>query len=293
MEPKTGGSNRPTLGVLLREARNERRLSIDEVAESLRLSPRVISALEEEDYHALPGPTYVRGYLRSYAHFLGLEPQPLIEAFNARPEAARRTEMSSPAPVRQITSSDAMVRLGTTAVVVMVLGLAVLWWAGQDDSGIDAPVALTEPATLEPPPAAEPEPEPEPEPETTVAVPAGAPPAPEAPVEQPRPATPVELPPATAATAAVPAPDPGVPLSRVVLYVHDDSWADVRDARDRRLLYETVPGGRVVTVEGVAPISVFLGNVEGVTVEFNGLRYDALRHKRGQVARFTLGSPRG
>lgn len=75
-----------------------------------------------------------------------------------------------------------------------------------------------------------------------------------------------------------------------MLYVHDDSWADVRDARQQRLIYETIAAGRVVTLEGVAPLQVFLGNVDGVRVEFQGRPYDAARHKRGQIARFTLGA---
>ena len=99
--------------------------------------------------------------------------------------------------------------------------------------------------------------------------------------------------PTAAASAAPPETTPNAPTSQLVLYVHEDSWADVRDAQQRRLLYETIPAGRVVSVNGVAPLSVFLGNVEGVTVEFNGKPYDALRHKRGQVARFTLGLPPG
>lgn len=276
------GANGPAPGALLREARKERHLSIDDVAESLRLSPRVLSALENEDYDALPGPTYIRGYMRSYAQFLGLPAQPLIDAFNARPEAAQRIEMTAPAPVRQITSSDAMVRLGTVLVAVIVFGLGVLWWAGQGDTGLRSPISTPGPTAIGALPAPEPEPA---EPEA----PAGTP-EPEAPVAKPP--TPNAVPERTT-TIAAPAPAPDVPLSRLVLYVHEDCWADVRDAEQRRLLYETIPAGRVVTVEGVAPISVFLGNVEGVTVEFNGQRYDALRHKRGQVARFTLGSPRG
>jgi cytoskeleton protein RodZ len=75
----------------------------------------------------------------------------------------------------------------------------------------------------------------------------------------------------------------------MVLHAIQESWADIRDARDNRLLYENVPAGRRISIEGVAPFSVFLGNADGVRVEFNGQDYDVSRHKRGQVARFTLG----
>jgi hypothetical protein len=57
----------------------------------------------------------------------------------------------------------------------------------------------------------------------------------------------------------------------------------------QKLLYENVPAGRSIAIEGVAPFSVFLGNAEGVRVEFNGQNFDIGRYKRGQVARFTLG----
>jgi cytoskeleton protein RodZ len=81
------------------------------------------------------------------------------------------------------------------------------------------------------------------------------------------------------------------PRGRLVLRTLEDCWADVRDAAGNRLLYETIQAGRMVSVEGAAPLSVFLGNVDGVRVEFNGMPYDAARHRRGQVARFTLGEP--
>ena len=113
-----------------------------------------------------------------------------------------------------------------------------------------------------------------------------------APAEAPKPASVAPLPAERVVTrtrrAEVDIP-PGVPRSRMVLHAVQESWADIRDARDNRLLYENVPAGRRISIEGVAPFSVFLGNADGVRVEFNGHNYDVSRHKRGQVARFTLG----
>jgi cytoskeleton protein RodZ len=78
---------------------------------------------------------------------------------------------------------------------------------------------------------------------------------------------------------------------KLTLVTTQDSWAEVRDARQNRLLYETVPAGRTVVLEGAAPLNVFLGNVEGVSVEFNGKPYDTTPHRRGSIARFALGEP--
>ena len=80
-----------------------------------------------------------------------------------------------------------------------------------------------------------------------------------------------------------------MPRSRLVLHAEQESWADVRDARDNKLLYENIPAGRSVSIEGVPPFRVFLGNADGVRVEYNGKNFDFGRYKRGQVARFTLG----
>jgi cytoskeleton protein RodZ len=75
-----------------------------------------------------------------------------------------------------------------------------------------------------------------------------------------------------------------------VLRTEQESWAEVRDSHDSRLLYESVPAGRTLKIEGEAPLSVFLGNADGVKVEYNGRPYDISRHKRGLVARCTLGA---
>ena len=78
------------------------------------------------------------------------------------------------------------------------------------------------------------------------------------------------------------------PRAKLVLQAEQDSWADIRDARQVKLLYETVTAGRTVTLEGVAPLSVFLGNAAGVRLDYNGQAVDIARHQRGMMARFTL-----
>lgn len=290
-----------SLGATLRQARESRGLSVDEAAQALRLSARIVTALEECAFERLPGPTYVRGYLRNYAQFLGLAPQPLVDAYGRLPQATQQVDMTAPAPVRQVTSSDMLVRLGTGVVVLVMFGLAALWWTGHDTVKESPKAPQPSSAAVEQAPVVTPTPREtasgEREPPATAAEPSAKPsiaavetvqaPAPTAKVPTPEPSV------AAAPSAASPESTANEPTSQLVLFVHEDSWADVRDAQQHRLLYETIPAGRVVSVEGVAPLSVFLGNVEGVTVEFNGQPYDALRHKRGQVARFTLGLPPG
>jgi cytoskeleton protein RodZ len=67
------------IGEALRSTREHRGLSIDQVAQDTRISPRFLEALEAEQFNELPAPVYVRGFLRSYANYLKLEPQPLLD----------------------------------------------------------------------------------------------------------------------------------------------------------------------------------------------------------------------
>lgn len=288
MEQPSATANGISPGTRLRNARTARGLSIDDVAQSLRLSPRIIGALEGDDYDQLPSPTYVRGYVRSYAMLLGLPPQPLIDAFNSSPQAARPVDMTVPAPVREVTSSDAMVRFGTLIVAALVIGLSVMWWSGQEDGetrrvAMSDSEAVVEQAPEETPVAATPVVEEE----EGLTEPLETSSNEKPPAVAPSPMVVATPPPV--ATAA----DPNAPRVRVRLVLSADSWADVRDADQRRLLYETLTAGRAVSVEGVAPLSVFLGNVDGVQVEVDGKIYDASRHKRGEVARFMLGAKSG
>lgn len=294
-------------GARLRQARHDLKLTPEEVAQILRLSPRQILALENDDYASLPGPTYVRGYLRSYAQFLGLAPEKIMEIYNALPRESPAAVLARAAPAEQVTTADYRFKFASLVVVALVLGLSAVWWTGRDPT-TPASSAVRQPLTYQtesgavvadnPAPGADARPEsdrvtqqpvppveprPVPEVRQTPAAPAQAiAPAPAAPLPASRPVQ------APAPAAIPPQPAPGT-RARLVLRTEQESWADIRDARQNRLLYETIPSGRVVTLEGFAPISVFLGNVDGVRVEYNGHPIDAARYKRGPVARFSLG----
>ncbi|MEM7331161.1 MAG: RodZ domain-containing protein [Chloroflexota bacterium] len=69
------------LGHILREAREARGLSLAEVESETRINSRFLAALEEGEYQALPTPVHVRGFLRNYSRFLGLDPQPLLDRY--------------------------------------------------------------------------------------------------------------------------------------------------------------------------------------------------------------------
>jgi cytoskeletal protein RodZ len=68
-------------GHILREARENKGLTLAEVQDKTRINARFLTALEQGDYGKLPTPVHVRGFLRNYARFLGLDPQPLVDRY--------------------------------------------------------------------------------------------------------------------------------------------------------------------------------------------------------------------
>ena len=86
------------IGSSLREARMRRGLELSQVERDTRIRPRYLMALEEEQFDVLPGPAYTRGFLRTYADYLGLDAQRFIDEYNSR--FAPEEEPAGTAPVR-------------------------------------------------------------------------------------------------------------------------------------------------------------------------------------------------
>ncbi|MDR3357304.1 MAG: DUF4115 domain-containing protein [Desulfovibrio sp.] len=116
------------LGTILRNERKKQALSIDDVSTILKIGARLLRALEEGDIASLPHPTYTRGFIRSYASFLGLAaeeinsvviPAPQDDAVTARlnvhpPEASKKTVPKN--------------RMSAIALLIVAAGaLAVVW----------------------------------------------------------------------------------------------------------------------------------------------------------------------
>lgn len=71
------------LGEELRAAREARSLTLSDVSERIHIRTVYLQNLEDEDWRAIAAPVYVRGFLRTYARFLGLEPEQAVARFNA------------------------------------------------------------------------------------------------------------------------------------------------------------------------------------------------------------------
>ncbi len=128
----------PDTGQRLADARNNLNLSISDVAEELKLSEEIISAIENRQYNSLFGLAYATGYVRSYASLVKLDPDDLI---NNDPDLGMQaiTEKNFDLSVlRPITNySHLFISWVTIAVrsviIISLFTLAVIGWNKRDD----------------------------------------------------------------------------------------------------------------------------------------------------------------
>jgi cytoskeletal protein RodZ len=88
----------PTIGESLREARMRQQLDIVDVERRTKIRAKYLRALENEEFGMLPGPTFVKTFLRTYAELLGLDPHALVEQYRAGYEPHDELETLKPVP---------------------------------------------------------------------------------------------------------------------------------------------------------------------------------------------------
>src|SRR4051812_22861303 len=90
----------PEIGTTLREARMRQRIDISEIEAETKIRGKYLRALENEEWALLPGPAYVKSFLRTYADALGLDGRLLVEEYKLRHERLSDIELQPIAPPR-------------------------------------------------------------------------------------------------------------------------------------------------------------------------------------------------
>ena len=271
-------------GARLRAARESAGLSLDQVAQQLKLAPRQVRALEDEDFAQLPGRTFARGFVRNYARLLNLDGEDLLASL---PDATRAPALEAPA----LQSTGAMIAELPTAstgrpnftrwlipivLVGCIVGAAAYEWyrgglAPQSDatrpappiSGTAAPAA-TSSQELPNPLASE----------KAASETAALPPGGEAGVEvAPAPAT---------------VPARGAPAAPLQLSFRGPSWTEIRDRDGQVLISRLVAAGSEQSFRGNPPFDIVIGNAREVTLVYRGTPVELARYARQNVARLRL-----
>jgi cytoskeleton protein RodZ len=285
-----GGASAPSAGAILRRARESAGWSIDLVSQQLKLAPRQVQALEEDDFAQLPGRTFVRGFMRNYARLLHLDADALLSALpesTAAPSLDRPTltpttrtmgDLPSEAPPKP---SSARWAIPLALVAIVAIALAYEFGRPLLDRGKGDPAGRNPAASQKAAPA----------PASAVA-PAAVPalPAAETPLVAAPAAVPAAAPPETAnsepPTIVAPiAPGTETPL---VFVFRGTSWLEVRDAKGTIVLSTMGYPGATHAVGGAFPLDVVLGNAEVVMVTLRGTQFDTTPYVKQNVAKFRI-----
>lgn len=302
-QPYGQGYSQPSAGAQLRALREAAQLTVDDVAQQLKLAPRQVLAIENDAVDELPGPTFVRGFIRNYARLLRVDAGPLLEAGLLIPPSAAAMEHIAPTmselPLDNVRGPSWTRWLIPTALI-MVLGAGIAYYElggvstsvkkpRKDRPEVEATVAppstqsesVAPPATDTAAPGAS---------LANVVQPIQAPtaaPAAAAPTINAAPAVAANSSGGTPATVVV-AATPPAGSSRIELELTQPSWVEIRDARGEVLLLRTVKVDEKPVVTGVPPFAVRIGNASAVRLQFDGSPVDLTPHIKAEIARLTL-----
>lgn len=271
-------------GSLLATARKQQDKTVEEIADQLNLSVTQIRTIESDQSEGLPEPTYVRGYIRSYARLLNLNPDEVLEHY-LNPnwqKGARLDDMP-----RDIGSADEDRRGGffTPAKLLIALILAAciayLFFSGKFNelATSRSPSTVSTPAVVNTPVVASPGAE-----SVDQAVVSPQLQSSESDSLLNEPGDNNEL---IVEAAQVVVEPVGNTLS---LNFSDTSWVDIRDSNGERLAYKSYAQGEVLSVSSTTKMSVFIGNAKAVSADLNGEAYDISQFREGVFARFSIGS---
>jgi cytoskeleton protein RodZ len=294
----------PSVGSQLRAAREQRGIQLKELANTLKLGARQVEALENGDWQALPGHTFIRGFVRNYARLVQIDPAPLMAELDRVLE--KPVSRLGDVETRQTTMPQGGASISRRDRAVVLTGGAVVALAGlvyfllpndlsalreSTQSLLDS-LSRKEVPVAAPAPAAESAPEPVFPPGTTPqqVMNPQAEPAAVAPAE-PAVNVPAASVPANATQPAVVQPEKPAASSAAAplrFVFEKESWVEVRDRDNKIILSQRGTSGVEQSVSGNGPFSLVIGFAPGVKLFWHGQTVDLVPHSRGDVARLVL-----
>ena len=247
------------------------------MAASLRLHPNQIRAIEQEDLARLPAPAYVRGFIRSYARVLNIDPAPLLSDLNAKLAPARESVVDGTATdyvAARAAGRERMLpqwAIGIALVVLTALGL-IGWQATQRSAPAPAP---PEPLAVS---AAPPTPAPALATDATASPVSEASAAPADPIPAPAEVAEPTVRPSVIATGAAPT---------LALRFNGASCRGNRSQR-QDFVVATERSRAEHALDGELPLTVVIGDANFASVEVRGAAFSLQPFTRNNVARFVI-----
>ncbi|MEN3157312.1 RodZ domain-containing protein [Alkalimonas sp. NCh-2] len=275
-------------GELLRLARERKQWSVKEAASQLNLKLSLIESMERDQYDANLLPTFIRGYLRSYARLLKISEQDVLSAYERHHggQQAETRAMHSFSNRTEKEATENRFMLLTYLVGAVLIGLLLLWWwqthwlsdeVTANTSSVSTAAQLSELTFSE----ADTGPEQGEYQESMLDT------GPED-DEVFAPESSSEVPAEASMMATQPVAETVLSSNQLTMRFADDCWIDVVDDNGSRVAFGTKRAGYLMQVQGKAPFTVTLGNPTVVEIELDHEPVDLSGFASGRVAKFSV-----
>jgi cytoskeleton protein RodZ len=255
----------PAMGVFgdrLRREREMRGITLDEIAESTKISRRHLEALERERFDQLPGGVFAKGFVRAYAHFLGIDEDQAVADYSLASNEQPEPEDKFPLEIHDEPDRELNPRRSRLPFIFALAALAgvlvgyFFWLKSKPHNGPGSATTQEAPAPNAVPKASTP---------------------PATPVSSPEPtaATPAPIKPEPQAAATVQPKKPAEKTFFVVVKAKEDAWVSIV-ADGRSVMQRTLIADRQKLVKAGKQIVLRTGNAGGIDVIFNGKALGAL-----------------
>ena len=236
-------------GASFKKARESKGISLDQIAAGTRISTRFLLAIENEEFQLLPGGIFNRGFVRTYAEKIGIDPEQAIADYERLASVREPAEVQAAPAARGEKKSG---RLYPVAIVGLVLLIVVFYVATKETSNTaqtaGAPTVAS-PAVVQPP-----------------AQPVGPPP-------QAEPPAPQSAPPVTI-SAAAPEPEQAPPAKETIrldVKVKDTTWIKVNADGTSVDPGETLEPGMTRHFDAQNSLFLAIGNAAGLDLRINDM----------------------
>ena len=270
-------------GASFRKARESQNVSIDKIAGETRINSRFLLAIENEQFEQLPGGIFNRGFIRSYAVRLGLDPEEAVLTYEKMSHAVdAEPAHQEPERVRGKTTKIPVYYVAIAGLVIFVIVFYVAMRPSEPTrvtASAPAPVFPTPEAVAPPPADATPPPAAEAAVAAAIVVPTSTPAVTPkvAPAVTPPP-SPIPVPAATqVATATI----------IVELETREETWFKLTSDGNAVVAGEVLQPGTTRRYTASSSIYISLGNAGGVALRLNGQPVSSLG-KSGRVRSFTI-----
>ncbi|EIO4085545.1 helix-turn-helix domain-containing protein [Vibrio parahaemolyticus] len=298
-------------GTLLKNKRESLGMTQKQVADRLRLRVSVIEDIENNRFESQQVATFTRGYLRSYAKFVGLDEKVVLVALEQTADVKpkeQEIEMQSFSRKTKHEKHNSRIMLLTWVIAIVIIGIsAAWWWQNQQENSLAQVVAEANVETSQPSADEIADIDLMTEEELIASTPAelaasnntasessinAAQTDEVVPAETEESTTEATQEPVDVIEAAEEVQDasPVVPegMTLLTMKFKADCWIQVKDTNGKTLVSGTQKPGQDVELTGKAPFKVILGAPEGVTMTFASEPVDLSGYTSGKVARFTL-----